>query len=205
MSPRLYHCPYPLIGLTGGISTGKSTAAQILREQGQHVICADQLIKEIYQEKATFDFIQNSFPQCIVDQKIDFKSLRKFVFSHKESLAKLENFLYPSLEKKFNSHLPEKADFLFYDVPLLFEKNMQEKFDHICLIYIPREMQKKRLKQRDQISDQEIDRILESQWDIEKKKELADTVIDNSTSLEDLRRSLDQLLRRLPSLLEKEG
>lgn len=202
MKSRLYNCPYPVIGLTGGISSGKSSASQILREKGQIVICADQLIKEIYHEQETLDFIQKKFSQFISeDQIIDFKSLRRHVFSHKEDLEALEKFLHPSLERRFNAQKPAKADYIFYDVPLLFEKNMQSKFDHICLIYIPRELQKTRLANRDKMNDQEIESILGSQWPIDDKKELADTIIDNSASLEELSRSLDRFLQHLPLLL----
>lgn len=201
MKNRLYNCPFPLIGLTGGIATGKSTAADYLRSQGHCVICADTLIKEIYQQPESLNFISTHFPTAINNYVIDFKKLRSLAFADKTLLEKLENFLYPSLEKQFNLHLPEQADFIFYDVPLLFEKKMQDKFDHVCLIYCSREKQKQRLKKRDQLNDLTLDQILAQQWDIEDKRRLADTVIDNSTSLEDLKRSLDQLLLKLQELV----
>lgn len=194
---RLYDCPYYLIGLTGGISTGKTTASNYLASKGHDVICADQLIKEIYAKKESLVFLKNLVPEAVTLNKIVFKFLRKQAFENAELLRNLEAFLYTQLEDQFNKALPQKAPFIFYDVPLLFEKGLQDKFDETWLVYAPQEIQRERLALRDQITASEIDQILSQQLSIEKKRELADHVIDNSASLEDFKLSLDHFLNQL--------
>lgn len=198
---RLYGCPFPLIGLTGGISTGKTTASNHLLSKGQIIICADQLIKEIYAKDDSLNFLRTLVPEAVQGKEIDFKVLRKKAFDQPELLRKLESFLYSQLEEQFNKSLPKKADVVFYDVPLLFEKGLQDKFDETWLIYTSEDIQRERLALRDQLSVPEIDKILSQQLSIDKKRELAEYVVDNSTSLEEFKRSLDHLLNQLQQRL----
>src|SRR5687767_3716933 len=91
---RLHGLDRPVLALTGGIGTGKSTVAEYLAQAGFPVISADGLVKKIYAKAESVQFIQNSFPHCIVEGKIHFPTLRKHVFSDPTHKAVVENFIY---------------------------------------------------------------------------------------------------------------
>lgn len=193
---RLYHIPVPIIGLTGGIATGKSTVAQMLQEKNIPVIDADKLVKNIYQKSATLDFIARHFPHVIMDGEIVFKKLRETVFIDQMAKKLIEDYIYALLPEEFKkafSAFPN-PHFIVYDVPLLFEKGLDKYIDLSVCVYAPRATQLERLINRDNSSHELANKILNNQMDIEKKKEKADLVIENSGSLEDLKISVESML-----------
>ena len=119
---RLYEIPVPILGLTGGIATGKSTVAQLFRQNGFAVIDADQLVKNVYSTPEALQFVTENFSKAISAGKIDFKILRQLVFSSSEGQQIVETFIYSNLPgefvRTFNSLPP--VEFVIYDVPLLF-------------------------------------------------------------------------------------
>lgn len=185
---RLYNIPCPIIGLTGGIATGKSTVTQMLKDLGHHVICADQLVKDVYKLDSTTDHIRNNFPNVMINGAIDFKKLRELVFSQNAVKEDIENLIYAQMPNMFKLHFSrlENPGFIFYDVPLLFEKKLDQLVDLKILVYCPREIQIKRLVARDGSSKELAEKIINSQIDIEAKKSLCDLVIDNSKDKEDI-------------------
>lgn len=198
---RLYDLSIPIIGLTGSIATGKSTVSKFLTSKGVPLIDADYLVKEIYKTQECLDFIKNLCPESVTKNEIDFKILRKFFFDSQDIKLKIENYLYERLPVTFNSELAKldfsKFDFLVYDVPLLFEKNLQDKLDLTIVCYTPQKLQIKRLMKRDSLSHDQALKIINSQISIESKKKLADHVIDNSGNLEDLHCAIDLLLSKI--------
>ena len=122
-SNRLYHCPIPVIGITGNIGTGKSTVSQLIREEGFSVICADQLIKNIYKKEETIKFItslDDAFTHKENEVKeINFTNLKEAFYSDASIKLTIENFLHPKLEEEFNKSLSPKDEVIFYDVPSL--------------------------------------------------------------------------------------
>lgn len=198
---RLYQLRLPLIGLTGGISTGKSTVAEILKKRGFHLLSADQLVKKIYSTSESLDFIKNNFPNVIDNNHINFKKLREIVFFDQEAKKKVETYIYSKLPSVF-LHAQEEilkqfpnAQCLIYDVPLLFEKGLFDKVDLSVCVYLPRETQKKRLMARDQIEADLAEKILNEQWDIELKKSKSDVVISNTGSLDELELEVAQFIK----------
>ena len=122
---RIYKLNVPVIGLTGGIASGKSTVTAILKEKDLPVIDADQLVKGIYALPETLDFIKKNYPEVIKYGVIQFPLLRQKVFSNSDVKSKIEEFIYQRLPMAFklafeNLHQPSVV---IYDVPLLFEKN----------------------------------------------------------------------------------
>jgi dephospho-CoA kinase len=91
---RLYQIPVPIIGLTGGIGTGKSIVAKIFKERGIAVIDADRLVKNIYQRPETLEFIKTFFPEAIENSTISFSKLREIAFRDPAQRQKIENYLY---------------------------------------------------------------------------------------------------------------
>jgi dephospho-CoA kinase len=192
---RLYNLERPIIGLTGGIATGKSTVSKMLQEKGLQVIDADALVKSIYQTEEAKNFIKQEFPTAW-DGGINFTILRSMAFQDSNIKKRIEDFIYARLPEEFK-RAAEKINlqnFIIYDVPLLFEKKLDKKFDLTVVVFAPREIQRKRILSRDGSSEEVIKRILEQQIDIEDKKKKADFIIDNSKGTEDLKAGVEKLL-----------
>lgn len=186
---RLYHLPIPIIGLTGGIGSGKSTVAKLLIENGHTVIGADDLVKEIYQKPTSIEFVSKNFPTAFESGKINFKTLRQLAFGDDQHRKKLEGMIYPQLEEALKtsiSKLSPMPEYIFYDVPLLFERGLDTKVDLKVVIYVSRDIQLERLTKRDGINRELAQKIIDQQWPIERKKNLAHYVIDNQSTPEQL-------------------
>lgn len=196
---RLYGFDCPVVALTGGIATGKSTASAMLKEAGLKVIDADQLVKSIYAGEEAQQFIQKEIPLAWQNNTIHFPTLRKIVFENLEYKTRVENFIYQRLPEAFKAAARSMTsqDFLLYDVPLLFEKNLDKKVDLSILVYAPKETQLERLIKRDQNSSDLAQKIIAQQMSIEEKKKLADLVIQNNGSYEDLAAEVQKLLLQI--------
>ena len=186
-SKRLYNCPKKIIGLTGGIASGKTSFSKILQKNGHEIICADSLVKNIYQKKETINFIKREAPASLINGKIIFPKLREIFFSDKLIKINIENFIYSHLEAEFNLELKKiKSEVLIYDVPLLFEKSINTLVDRTVLVYCSKNIQEKRLCERDNISKDSANKIIMSQMPIDSKKEKSDLVIHNTGTFTDL-------------------
>lgn len=196
---RLHSLEVPIIGLTGGIATGKSTVAELLIERGLPVINADHLVKDIYAKEDTKDFIRRNYPDVILADEIDFKKLREKVFSNSQVKDEVETHIYARLKNVFTEAYDKlgSPDFVVYDVPLLFEKKLDSVVDMKVLVYAPESIQKKRLMSRDGLEETIARTIMASQLNIEDKKSRADFVIDNSSTLAELAREVDNFLRQI--------
>jgi dephospho-CoA kinase len=194
---RLYNIPVPVIGLTGGIATGKSTVAELFRKNNIPVIDADRLVKLIYQMPETKNFIQKNFPQVIAQDQIVFQKLREIAFSDADSKKKLEDYIYAHLPNEFKKAFQEFSNptFIIYDVPLLFEKNLNKYVDFSVCIYAPRKTQIERLMLRDQSTHEMAETIINQQMDIEEKKNLADFIIYNTAGPLELETQVLQFIK----------
>jgi dephospho-CoA kinase len=198
-STRLYNIPVPIVGLTGGIATGKTTIAQMFRDEDIPVIDADRLVKSIYQKKESFDFVQKHFVDAIIEEAIHFKTLRELAFKTPQNQGKLETFIYAQMPAAFLGAFKEfgPCEFIVYDVPLLFEKGLHSKTDVSVCAYSPREIQLQRLVKRDNISLELAETILTKQMDIEEKKKKADLFIENIGTHTDLNHNFIKILNEL--------
>jgi len=189
------------VGLTGGIATGKSTVAKILRDLGYVVVDADQLARQLTQPGTpALQEIQQAFGREMVqsDGQLDRSRLAKFIFNNAAERTKLEGILHPKIQelRAKEKHQIEQAghELAFYDVPLLFEKNMEPEFDAVVLVYASVDEQIKRLAERDHLSTQEIDIRLQSQMPIDDKRKLANYVIINQGSLAELKLNVQSVI-----------
>lgn len=194
---RLYNIPVPIVGLTGGIATGKTTVAQMFRDEGIPVIDADKLVKGIYSKKESFDFVTLHFLDAIIDNTIHFKTLRELAFKTPDNQKKLEDFIYQQMPQAFVEAFNtfSNPEFVVYDVPLLFEKGLYSKTDVSVCTYSPRSIQRERLVKRDSISYELADTILAKQMDIEEKKLKSDLFIENIGDLSELKNNFDNFLK----------
>lgn len=195
----MYGLDIPVIGLTGGIATGKSTAASILKEKNLPVIDADALVKDVYALEQTKRLVEKLAPSVIKDEKIDFKLLREIFFTNPEVKTRLEQHIYALLPQEFAKRLAEfgKPRFIIYDVPLLFEKGLHHKVDQSVLIYTPKDTQLERLVKRDKIDPELAYKILGNQMPINEKRELSDFVIENTSDINNLKVKIEELLESL--------
>lgn len=192
------------IGLTGGIATGKSTVAKILRDIGIAVVDADILAREVTKPGSkAVEEIKQAFGAEMVgaDGNLDRSRLGRLVFQDPEKLKKLESILHPKIQdlrSRERLKLEQAGHALaFYDVPLLFEKNMQSEFDAILLVYASPEDQKRRLQERDHLKENEMDLRLKAQMPIDEKVKMAQYVILNNGSVADLKLNVQSILKDL--------
>ncbi|MBW1615919.1 MAG: dephospho-CoA kinase [Deltaproteobacteria bacterium] len=191
-----------LIGVTGGIATGKSAVCKILETFGMPLIDFDILSREVVAlRKPAWKDIISFFGDSVLnkDKSVNRASLRKIVFQDPEKLKKLESFIHPRVKDSFISltkaHFKKKPNSVIQaGVPLLIEANMRDMFDYIVLVWLPFDKQIKRLIKRDNILYEQAKRIIDSQMPIEKKKKYADYIIDNSGSLQNTEKQIIKLV-----------
>ena len=196
---RLYQMDRPIIAITGGIATGKSTFSELLSQKiHQSVICADRLVKKIYGTSEAKKFLMDEFPTVIKSGEINFKQLRENVFKDQSAKSKVETFIYSKLQKAFLDQANSiKSEFIIYDVPLLFEKKLETQVDLSILVYCPRQTQIERVIKRDGISRDLAEKILNEQMPIEEKVKKADIVIKNKGQLNELALEVDLLVNKV--------
>lgn len=192
------------IGLTGGVGTGKSTVADFLREMDVPVIDADQLAKKMSQSGTEgFQRIVSEFGSSVVgvDGELNRKKLGEIVFKNRIHRKKLESILHPMIQdevKRQKKTLESMGcELAVYDVPLLFEKKKSNEFDAVVVVYTPEILQLERLVQGRKLSLEEAKSICRTQDSIEDKKRLADIVIDNTGTLEELRQKTSEMVEGL--------
>ncbi len=187
-----------VIGLTGGIATGKSTVSNLLRACGVAVIDADVIARQVVAVgQPAYHQIVAYFGQSILmaDRQIDRKALGAIVFRDKEQLKKLESFTHPAIIVAFKKQiaiLQKSVDipFIVLDIPLLFEVGLQTLCDEVWLVMVDRYRQIERLCQRDGLSLKEATRIIDLQMPLAEKAKLADVLIDNNGTIEALKRQI---------------
>ncbi|MVO98438.1 dephospho-CoA kinase [Paenibacillus lutrae] len=187
------------IGLTGGIACGKSTVSAMLVRRGAVLIDADQIAREVVEPGSpVLAEVAAHFGQDILlpDGSLHRKKLGEYVFRSEEARKKLESFLHPSIRRLMKERMEaSERDFpdklVVVDVPLLYESGLEGMFSHVMVVYVPREVQLKRLMVRDTLTEEQAEARLEAQWPIERKKELADILIDNSGAFEETEKQVE--------------
>lgn len=193
-----------LLGLTGGIASGKSTVAAILRRLGVAIINADELSREVVQpgQEAWKEIVDTFGPAILQEDKtLDRRKLRKIVFDNPEARKKLEAIIHPRVralaEKKISELAATGSSIIVYEVPLLFEAQIHLWLRPVILVACDVETQKKRLLERDRLTEAEAQQHLDAQMSLEDKRKLADYVIENNGDLEELERQLRGVLQKI--------
>ena len=191
-----------IIGITGGISSGKSTVTNFLRQRGFQVVDADALVHQLQAPGGRlYNILVEHFGKQVVlkNGQLNRPLLASLIFSNPEEQEwSKETQGQVILEElaALKNQLSQTEAIFFMDIPLLFEQGYESWFDEVWLIYLDRETQIERLMNRDKLSLEAAESRLASQWPLDKKKKLATHIIDNSGSL-------DQLLSQIISLLER--
>jgi len=195
----------PLIGLTGGIATGKSLVTDYLRSKGLFVIDADQLAREVVEPGTpAWQEICDEFGREFLrpDDALDRKKLGRYVFRHPDRRRRLEQIIHPRVfdaaRKIIDPLLADNPDrWIVFSVPLLFESGFDKVTDRIVVVYADESTQLQRLMVRNGMTEREARERIEAQMPIEEKKQRADDVIDNSSSPDATYRRVDRWLEGL--------
>ena len=192
-----------IIGITGGIASGKSTVTNYLRQKGYQVIDADQVVHELQAKGGKlYQALVSWLGSAILNEagELERPKLSQLIFSSQENLAKssqLQNDIIRQELANRRDQLAKTEETFFMDIPLLFEQDYADWFDAVWLVYVNPETQIKRLKARNGYSQEEAQQRLASQMRLEDKVPYADFVIKNDGNLEELIEQIDKNLRRL--------
>ncbi|WP_415929483.1 dephospho-CoA kinase [Zhenpiania hominis] len=194
-----------VIGLTGGIGTGKSTASEYLRKQGFSIIDADRISREIVEPGTLLlKELEKNFGSGIIkdDGTLDRKALAAIVFSDKEKKSRLDGLMHghilDEIERKISESQSGEGRGIIVDAPLLFETGLEKKCDQVWLITADETLRILRVCERDGMDPEEVRARIQNQMADEEKKERAHRIVDNSGSKE-------ALLAQLAELIEAEN
>ena len=185
-----------IIGLTGGIASGKSTVSNYLAELGAIIIDADKIAHEIMEKgKTAYWQVIEAFGREILAEngEIDRSRLGKIVFNNLEKKKILEEITHPQVIREMREKIEEyraENKVIVLDIPLLFEAGLEFMVDEIWVVYVDRGTQLQRLMARDGLSYEEANKRIQAQMSLEKKRDLADFVINNKGNIEDLKRQV---------------
>ena len=190
-----------IIGITGGIASGKSTVTNFLRQKGFEVVDADALVHQLQKPGGRlYQILVAHFGEKVLleDGELNRPLLASLIFSKPEEQEWSKQTQGQIIREELGSlrdKLAQTEDIFFMDIPLLFEQDYASWFDETWLVYVSRDTQLDRLMNRDQLSQESAETRLASQWPLEEKKKLATYILDNNGSRE-------QLLSQVVTLLE---
>jgi len=183
-----------ILGLTGGIASGKSTVSNIFRKLGAEVVDADRIAREVSERTEVTDKLVELFGRGILEEdgghkkRIDRKKLREVVFGDRENVRKINEVIHPRVtevfEKKRRANLPGKI--IIFDIPLLFEAGLEYLCDRVVVVSADRGTQIERIAARDGSSVETAENIIDNQMSIEERERRADYIIRNQGTLREL-------------------
>lgn len=197
-----------LIGLTGGIASGKSLVAKALKDLGAYLIDADEIAHELIKRgsSAWEDIVDRFGPDILKeDKEIDRPRLAQIIFADPEKRFELNSILHPHIfaeEERRRKEIAKRdpSAIVVFDAPLLIECGAHELMDKVILVYVDRNTQIKRLMERDKLSKTEAIRRIESQMSLSKKRGYADYVIDGRKSREKIEEAVRKIYDELKGL-----
>ena len=191
------------IAVTGKIGSGKSTVADILKDLGYYVFESDKEVDKLFNNNNTKKRIEKLFWQIKnlknKDGSINKTLLGDYVFSKKDELKNLENLIYPLLNKErkkfINSKQMEKI--LFFDVPLLFEKNVFSEYNFIIYLHVKEKIQRERVLKRKKMNKDKFEKILETQsYNLKDYDNFISIKIDTSKDINQTKKSLVSFINK---------
>ena len=192
-----------VIGLTGGVGSGKSTVAEIMRELGATVVDADEATHAVYEPGSPgFDAVVREFGEGIVaNGLIDRAGLGAIVFNDPGARRRLNDIVHPLVREWMAEKTAEAAergaDVVVQDVPLLFENGLERLFSSVVLVYVPEAVQVERLVAGRGLAPERARAIVAVQMPIEEKRALAHHVIDNSGTREETRAQVRSIWKQI--------
>ncbi len=194
-----------IVGLTGSIGMGKSTAAKRFADHGIPVFDADAEVHRLYDGEAAAA-VEAAFPGTVIDGRVDRQRLGQAVIGDAQAMARLEAIIHPLVrqaERAFLAHHADRgAPMAVLEIPLLFETGTDALVDATVVLTAPPEVQRERVLSRPGMSAAKLEGLLGQQWPDAKKRAHADFVVDTSRPVEETARELDRIIELLKN---KEG
>ncbi len=188
-----------IVGITGGIGSGKSTLIEYVKNLGYSVYIADFEAKNLMNQKEIINKIQFLFDTSVLtkDKLLDRKKLSKLVFNNPENLAKLNGLIHPLVKEHFREWvLKSNEKIVFKEAAILFESGSYKDCDYTILITAPQNIRVQRVMLRDGVSEQEVLERMNNQWSDEEKAKLADFTIQN-IDLEVAKKQITEVINRI--------
>ena len=194
-----------LVGLTGGIGSGKSTIANSFKRLGVKVVDADQAARAVVapESNALKEIITHfADEQLLVNGQLNRAALRQIVFNNPEQKNWLEKLLHPLISDWISMKIeqPTSSPYIILESPLLFETDQYKRVDISLVVDLPSEQQKDRASNRDGVSLDQIQSIIESQMSRQEKNALADYIFDNSLAIESIDKRVLELHQQFENL-----
>ncbi|MFP4160193.1 MAG: dephospho-CoA kinase [Desulfobacterales bacterium] len=196
----------PALGVTGGVGSGKSIVCRRLAELGVPVFSADQLARQaVEQGTSAYKRIVEHFGEGILapDGSIDRGKLRGIIIEDDYARKTLEGFIHPEVLRRIKENISQERDrgasMVAVEVPLLFETGMQSFFDYVVMVSAARESRIRRIMHRDRATREQAESLMKTQVRDSEKRRLADYVIYNNGSLEDVYTEVDRIYEKLRS------
>lgn len=190
-----------ILGLTGGIGSGKSTVSKIFLSMGIKVFDADLIAKDILETEQVKEEIKEKLGKEFINLKsnsVDKELLKKEVFNNSKKLNILNGIVHPrvvDIYKKKYLEFKDKKEIVIFDVPLLFEVNLERYCDKVIVVDIDLKVQIERIKNRDNIDVTLINKIIAAQMSREERNMKADILIENNGSLEELKQKIEKIIK----------
>ncbi len=184
--------------MTGGIGSGKSTVIGMIRKMGYPVFSADEISRTIYADPGIQEKIERHFPECISEMGIDRAKLSGIVFSDKDRLEMLNSITHPAIMENLFLEMEKSTSVLvFAEVPLLFEEGYERRFDQVIVVLRDRESRIASVQVRDSLSKEEVVARIKNQFDYEKNKIIAHTLIYNDGDLNALYQKVERAINEI--------
>lgn len=191
-----------IIGLTGGIASGKSTVSNMFKERGFSIVDADIAARVVVEPgKDAYKQIVQYFGEDILlqDGQINRSKLGRIIFHNEEKRQKLNSIVHPAVRKQMEEWkeeaLQKGKNTIIYDIPLLYESNLVHLVEKTIVVYVKPHVQLSRLMARNQLSKEEANARIQSQIPLDEKVKLADAVIDNNGSRDDTEKQVEEIIQ----------
>lgn len=186
------------VAVTGGIGSGKSTVIGMIRKMGYPVFSADEISRTIYADPRLQEKIERHFPECISEMGIDRAKLSGIVFSDKDRLEMLNSITHPAIMENLFLEMEKSTSVLvFAEVPLLFEEGYERRFDQVIVVLRDRESRIASVQVRDGLSKEDVVARIKNQFDYEKNKIIAHTLIYNDGDLNALYQKVERAINEI--------
>lgn len=195
-----------IIGLTGGIGSGKSVASDKFKSLGITIVDADVASRTVVEPgKPALKEIEDHFGSGIItaEGKLDRNNLREIIATDPEERKWLESVLHPKIGEQITKEISESTSvYTLFVAPLLLETNSQEMCSWVVVVDVPKDVQIRRTAKRDKVSPNQVEQMVAAQMEREKRLEKADDVLLNSGTIEDLEKQVEELHKKYIKMAE---
>lgn len=189
-----------ILGLTGGIASGKSTVSKKLKELGSYIIDADKISREVSGSTEVLKKLEENFGSEIIDHRhLNRQKLREIIFESDEKRRILNNIMHPVIVKKIIEEIENNREekVIILDIPLLYETKLEYLCDKVLVVCTDESIQVERIKARDGIKEELAKKIIEAQMPLIEKIKKSDIYIENNGNLEELLKKVELIYSKI--------